>query len=161
MYEFLTNPSFLENKSKNKHHFFKDVKMDLPSWDDILHCLDENVSKKSKLKILDNLGFVILETQSISPVQDFLQHILSTVNRPVSAHCYISFLSTSKTFGRHNDDSDVYFWQVQGKTKWIVEDETIAEYILEPNDMIYVPKKMIHEVFPLSPRAGISFGVDY
>lgn len=161
MYEFLSATSFLESKKKNKHYIFKNVNMILPSWEEILHCLDETVSKKSKLKILDNLGFVVLETQSISSAQSFLQHISLITDKPVSAHCYISFLSSSKTFGRHNDDSDVYFWQVQGKTKWVVEDEKISEYILEPNDMIYIPRKMIHEVFPLSPRAGISFGVDY
>lgn len=159
MYKFLCNASFLASKQKNKHFIFKDVNMILPSWEEILQYLDETVSRKSKLKILDNLGFVILETQSISSAQDFSRYMSSITGQPVSAHCYISLLTSSKTFGRHNDNSDVYFWQVKGKTKWIVEDETISEYILEPNDMIYIPKKMVHEVFPLCPRAGISFGI--
>lgn len=161
MYDFLSNDSFLEAKKKNKHYVFRNTGMNLPTWEDILRCLDETVAKKSKIKILDHLGFVVLETYIISSAETFRKHISSIFDRPVSAHCYISFLTSSKTFGRHNDNSDVYFWQVQGTTRWVVEDDPLCEYILEPNDLIYVPKKMIHEVFPLCPRAGISFGVDY
>ena len=32
---------------------------------------------------------------------------------------------------------DVYYWQCQGVTKWIVEDK---EVVLNPGDLIYVPK---------------------
>jgi len=32
---------------------------------------------------------------------------------------------------------------------------------MSPGDFIYVPKNIFHEVIPLTPRVGISFGIDY
>ncbi len=79
----------------------------------------------------------------------------------LSAHMYISLSKRSKTFDKHKDNSDVWFWQCIGKTKWeIFESDTIYSYILEPGDFIYVPKNMFHKTTPLSSRVGISFGVD-
>ena len=52
---------------------------------------------------------------------------------------------------------DVYFWQIQGSTKW--EFDSLS-YILNPGDLIYVPRGVYHSVFPLTPRVGISFGAE-
>ena len=45
--------------------------------------------------------------------------------------------------------------QIIWKTKWAVD----KEYILEPGDLIKIPKNTSHEVKPLTARAGISFGI--
>jgi mannose-6-phosphate isomerase-like protein (cupin superfamily) len=162
MYAFLSDPAFIKHKKDSNHYIFRNIGLECPSWENILDCLNDTIEKKINLKILDNLGFVLLEnTDKLPGTFDFLNYLSSTTKQKVSAHCYISMLSASKTFGRHNDSSDVFFWQVQGKSKWIVEDHIISEYILEKNDMIFVPKGMVHEVIPLGPRAGISFGIDH
>jgi len=162
MYEFLLDPTFIEHKNNSKHYIFRNIGLEGPSWENILDCLNDTIEQRINLKILDNLGFVLLENINTLPgVFDFLTYLSSTTKQTVSAHCYISMLSVSNTFGRHNDNSDVFFWQVQGKSKWLVEDYNTSEYILEKNDMIFVPKGMVHEVIPLGPRAGISFGIDY
>jgi len=56
-------------------------------------------------------------------------------------------------FGRHNDDMDVWFWQCQGLSRWVLDDK---EFTLEPGDLIYVKKGIYHNVSALTPRAGVS-----
>ena len=63
-------------------------------------------------------------------------------------------LIKSNTLGKHHDWQNVWFWQCQGKTKWIIKEK--EEYILSPGDLIYVPKNWTHEVIALSHRVGIS-----
>ena len=73
-----------------------------------------------------------------------------------TAHLYFNVSLHGGSYGRHNDEVDVYFWQCQGSTKWVMDD---CEYVLEPGDMIYIPRGIYHNVIPLTPRAGISMGV--
>ena len=57
------------------------------------------------------------------------------------------------TYGKHKDNIDVYFWQVQGISEWIINEEHI---LLNPSDLLFVEKGVYHEVIPKTPRAGIS-----
>jgi ribosomal protein L16 Arg81 hydroxylase len=65
-------------------------------------------------------------------------------------------ICVSETFGRHKDSMDVYFWQIQGSTRWEFDN---INYVLAPGDLIYVPKETYHNVVPLGPRAGISMSL--
>jgi ribosomal protein L16 Arg81 hydroxylase len=162
MYEFLNDTIFLENRKNKKHHIFKNVDLVPPKWNDIIQELNDSFVKKRRVTSLPNLGFVVHSGQNISGISELLQKISSLDKSvPCTAHCYISFLEISKSFGRHKDEADVIFWQMIGKTKWIIDDETTVTYELEPNDVIYVPRDMYHNVIPLSPRAGMSFGLEY
>ena len=69
------------------------------------------------------------------------------------AHLYFNITTVGENFGNHKDNEDVYFWQCQGISKWIIEDK---EYILEPGDLIIVPAGVYHNVKALTPRAGVS-----
>ena len=69
-----------------------------------------------------------------------------------TAHLYFNISTKAETFGKHKDTMDVYYWQCQGVTHWIVEDKNV---ILNPGDLIYIPTGMYHSVTPLSPRLGI------
>jgi mannose-6-phosphate isomerase-like protein (cupin superfamily) len=161
MFNFLQDSTFTANRQSNKHYVFRNVQLETPSWSDILNNLNTNVVSNTKIKILDNLGFVTLDAENIILVKPLFEAIKLTTSNKCSAHCYISLLEISGTFGRHNDNADVFFWQVQGSSKWVVEQDSVCEYILYPNDIIYIPRFVIHEVQPLGPRAGISIGIDY
>jgi ribosomal protein L16 Arg81 hydroxylase len=162
MFAFLKEESFVTNYQSKKHYVFRNIDLETPSWNDILMHLNRNIVSKSKIKVLDNLGFVYFDADCMEPVNKLLSEIRHMTDRPCSAHCYISLLEISNTFGRHNDNADVFFWQVQGSTHWTVEQDTeIYEYKLLPNDMIYIPRFVVHNVVPLTPRAGISIGIDY
>lgn len=158
---FLQDKKFAEQKKLNRHYFVKNIDYDLPSWEDVLKSFDRCIRDNKKLKILDKLGFVFFEAEKINHVNRLKYDIETHYNRECSAHCYMSLLSESATFGRHNDESDVFFWQILGRSKWYVEDQKVCEYELYPNDLIYIPRGVVHEVNPLEPRVGISFGLDY
>ena len=162
LFEFLNNQDFINSKQNNKHFVFRNLNLTTPTWSEILENLNQTIVSKSKMKMLDNLGFVFFDAERMLSVNNVLTEIKKITDRPCTAHCYVSLLEISSTFGRHSDTSDVFFWQVQGNTLWRVEQGiTTYEYKLSPNDLIYIPRFMFHDVLPLGPRAGISIGIDY
>lgn len=160
MYDFLNEKEFIYSRQNRKHFVFRNLNLPRPEWQEILDHFNRNVVTKSKVDVMLNLGFVFFDADKMPYVNDLVSEIKKMNDNKVSAHCYLSLLETSQTFGRHNDDSEVFFWQVQGKTRWVVEDQVLCEYELSSNDMIYIPKFMVHDVKPLGPRAGISIGID-
>ena len=162
LFNFLTSQDFINSKQNNKHFVFRNLDLTAPTWGEILESLNQTIVSKSKMKMLDNLGFVFFDAERMESVNSLLTEIKKITDRPCTAHCYVSLLEISGTFGRHSDTSDVFFWQVQGNTLWKVEQgATTCEYELAPNDLIYIPRFMFHDVLPLGPRAGISIGIDY
>lgn len=161
MNDLIKNKDFLSARKGNKHFVFRNTNLSRPSWNDILNELSRTVSSKERYRELDKFSLILLKAENIPHVQPLMSSISSLSNLQCSAHCYINFVTHCKTFGRHNDDSDVFFWQVQGSTKWVVEEQQDFVYILNENDLIYIPRKIVHTVFPLTPRVGISIGLDY
>lgn len=160
---FLENSEFV--KARESGHFFDFGKIDFPEfkWEDTVFLIDESVQNKLLMKITENYGLVVHNGDSLPMVKNICRYI-SKLNEsvPCTAHIYISFSSLSKTFGRHRDTSEVFFWQGIGSTKWIIDDlDGVKETILKKNHLIYIPKGMFHDVIPLSPRVGISMGLDY
>lgn len=159
---FLNNENFLLARQNKKHFFLGNQKLDLISWDDVFWCLDYNVEKNRMIKALENFGLVIHDTRKLDKVQTVLQHF-SELDSSVesTAHLYVSLTSQSKTFGWHTDTSDVLFWQVIGSTEFSINQEGIHSYVLNPNDLLYIPKGISHNTRPLTPRVGVSMGLDY
>lgn len=57
----------------------------------------------------------------------------------------------------HIDRADGFFIQNEGSTLWtIYRDEDVKEYRLNPGDMIYIPKFIIHSVDSLTARHSAS-----
>jgi hypothetical protein len=72
----------------------------------------------------------------------------------------VSFTDKEPTTGRHNDPMHVIYCQFIGSVEWMIfknEDQEEKSFILNPGDIIYIPKGVEHEVRSLSPRAAISF----
>ena len=69
-------------------------------------------------------------------------------------HIYISFVSNSDNFGRHNDNDDVLLVQSIGKMKYEVEG---ISYILNPGDSLFIPEQVYHTPIVLGPRVTLSF----
>lgn len=163
-FDFLKDNKFLSARHLKNHYFFEKVELSTVSWDEVINEFDRSVSANERVKYRPQGGFVTHNAANIPVVQEFLNeyHGLDKLGKP-SAHCYISLSKESSTFGRHQDIfTDVLFWQIIGKTQWLVEDgETTFEYTLDKNNLIYIPRGMYHTVIPLTARAGISFGLDY
>jgi ribosomal protein L16 Arg81 hydroxylase len=132
-----------------KYYFKKNYNKNILSWDILLNNFNESIIKGNFIKH-NPVGFFVSHDAHNIPE---LKKILKDLNCKI-AHLYFNITTTSKTFGKHKDSMDVWFWNCQGKIKWIIEDK--KEIVLNPGDLIYVKKHVYHEVIPLTPRAGIS-----
>ena len=118
------------------------------SWNEIF--LNFDLAAKSKELIKHNpIGFFVCHSAWRI---DRLKPIMEDLNVD-DAHLYFNITTVGENFGNHKDNEDVYFWQCQGISKWVIEDK---EYILEPGDLIIVPAGVYHNVKALTPRAGVS-----
>ena len=93
------------------------------------------------------------------------KHLISKTAHRVNCHLFVSLVAESDGLNFHNDDMHTYIWQVQGSTLWKVqqgpnEDDAIEEFILEPNDMIYIPKWWKHCPSITGPRCSVSFAIE-
>lgn len=162
-YSFLKSDNFVKARSDKDYYYFGNIGLELFTWEEVIKEFNRTVISDKEFNRFENLGLTLFEAENILNVKPFLdEYAKLDLEAPVSAHCYASFLEISKSFGRHKDKSDVLFWQVIGETKWIVETlQGVREHVLGPNDAIFVPRQMYHNVIPLTPRASISFGLDY
>jgi ribosomal protein L16 Arg81 hydroxylase len=72
----------------------------------------------------------------------------------------VHFSTLQKTTGRHYDDKSVIYIQLINSVVWNVwENDVKKEFVLEPGDIMFMPKMIEHEVIPLMPRVAITFGI--
>jgi ribosomal protein L16 Arg81 hydroxylase len=137
--------------------YFKDFSI-FPTWEDIILDLDKNVQNKNFIKETGKLGFVTHHGENIASVNKIKKEIHQKFKPEClysDVHIYFSMLSSSGTLGNHKDSEDVFFVLAKGFMKWVIENE---EFVMNPGDMIYIPKGIFHNPIPLSPRIGISIG---
>ena len=137
----------------NKVNFIKRFELNTPSWDELLFDLNYSHLNQEEFKYNSEGFFVSHNSYRIPRVK----YVLKKLNLKIS-HLYISILQNASAFGEHKDKMDTWFWQVKGSTKWVIENK--EEYLLEEGDLIHVPKGILHNVIPLSPRAGISMSYE-
>jgi mannose-6-phosphate isomerase-like protein (cupin superfamily) len=127
----------------------KNFESDVVTWEEAIHDYDKSMKEGLPVKQSNPLGFLV--THNIN----YLPRVKKALDKLEckEAHLYCNFTTLAPTFGEHQDDCDVYFWQCQGETKWTIDGK---DYILEPGDLIIVPEGVRHNVIPLTPRLGIS-----
>jgi ribosomal protein L16 Arg81 hydroxylase len=130
--------------------FYSQYDTNVIGWQELLNNFNESAERQEHVKHVP-LGFFVSHSANRMPKVQSLMKKLGCD----TAHLYMNVSQHGGSFGRHVDDVDVYFWQCQGSSKWVMDD---CEFILTPGDMIYVPKGIYHNVIPLTPRAGISMG---
>jgi mannose-6-phosphate isomerase-like protein (cupin superfamily) len=169
MFDFLYSTNYLAARNNEDYFHFGHVRVPIPSWDEILQEFDReyqihlSTDFKEIVKPQKRFGFVLHEAHAIPIVNHFLsaiskQHLIRK-NQTFTAQAYISLSSQSATYGRHKDVMDVWCWQMTGYTLWQVEGrKRNFEKVLEPGELIYVPRGMWHNTSPMTPRAGLSFG---
>lgn len=119
------------------------------TWDDMIETYNTAIEEGGEIKANLPGFFVCHNAHKIEKVREAMEMLGVT-----DAHAYFNISHRGKTFGEHYDDIDVFYWQCIGKVKVIVDGS--KEFILEPGDMIKLPKYIHHHVIPLTPRVGIS-----
>ena len=152
-----------KNKEPQLRHWIDDRSdFYLPTWEDVIANLNE--CQGQAIYHTDAMGIICHEVKhkSYTRVHEIAAMLSQEYNNaPVSSHTYISFIDSAKTFGKHVDDLDVYFLQAIGQTQFTVwEDDQEFVYNLRPGQMLHIPAGLYHDTKALTPRVGISYGVE-
>lgn len=147
--------------------FIKGAVQDLNvTWDDII--ANANLCDEISDPIIFMKGtFILHKTLSIKldgiarPIRNELRTVYPGYTEYTS-HIYSSIVPNAETFGRHKDRADVFFLGLKGITMFEVwgKNDVVFEYKIEPGDVIFVPWGMYHNTQALTPRSGISFGIE-
>ena len=95
--------------------YIKKFNLNTPTWDELLN--DFNLSAELGENIQAQHGFYV--SRSVYRIKK-VKKVLKQLNLNV-AHLYMNISSVSPTFGDHKDEADVDYWQVKGKSKWIIK----------------------------------------
>lgn len=143
------------------HKHYKDLPFPCLTWDEVFWNIDQNVCAGSVIEEQQNYGLITHNAHLIKKTQPILELVKQAdPTREWTAYMHLSLCTKSFTLGKHKDQADVWFWQTIGKTRWIVFDQEIHVYELSPGEMLYIPHGMYHDTKPLTPRVGISFGLE-
>lgn len=173
MFEFLYYTDYIKAAQNDDYYHFGFVDVPVPDWDWVLYTLDYAIksskiqSSKQELREQRNGGYIY--NFPLDDPENFLAHrflveisksvLLRKQGQHFSVFNFLSLSSISETLGRHNDVMDVWCWQIAGYTKMTVEGKfRLFEKVLEPGELIYIPRGMMHTTEPMGPRSLLSFG---
>lgn len=147
--------SFKDGSTKVNHSLINNW-----SWETIKTTVDNACeSEPKRYRDLGNGGYTLGGMHCDLYCYNVLQYLQS--KKPEyypRAGLYVSTKSNSKSFNKHSDLGQyLWIWQIIGQTKWCVEDK---QYILKPNDVLYISQGLMHEALPDSPRASITFSLE-
>lgn len=165
MYEFLSDPGFLRARKDKQHYVFSDVIKNNLKWEDVITDIDQALLKKYEIKVRFKFGIITHNAEEhIAHVDEFLNAIHKLdphLNK--TAHIYTSLSSQTKDGEFHWDKSEVWYWQTIGDVDVEIansEKENRVTYRLHPGDVIYLPEGVYHRMLSLTPRVGVSLGLD-
>jgi quercetin dioxygenase-like cupin family protein len=149
------------------------------SWSNFINCIDDGYDLKDIANRVESSKEVVgkvnfwkkltmtldnINNKNFPGIEDKVEKLTmfhSRISRQTKCRGYfgaVSLTSKEETTGKHSDPIDVIYCEFIGSVTWKVFDEDKHEdFILNPGDIIYVPKSVVHEVTSLTPRAAISF----
>jgi len=143
---------FLENEDTENYWIKKGFETNVPSWSEILENLNWSVENKMPLTHFPLGFFASLDAYRIEKVKPVLERL-----NLIAAHLYINVATDASGFGMHHDHVDVFYWQVQGKSRWEIDCGPTWE--LESGDLVFIRTGIGHRSTALTPRAGISMSI--
>jgi hypothetical protein len=165
MYEFLNNKDFLKARRDKQYFIFRNVIKENLTWEEVIQDIDQSLEKKYEIKTRFKFGIVTHNAaEHITKVDNFLNaiHKLDPLLNK-TAHIYTSLSSQTRDGELHWDRSDVWYWQTIGNAEVELAnniEEGSITHRLQPGDVIYFPEGMHHKVISLTPRVGVSLGLD-
>jgi ribosomal protein L16 Arg81 hydroxylase len=152
------------------------LKKEIFSWNDFNDCLQNH--PKQSLELIDKQGqkFIASENPNLNvndfnviftsakhvkkefeEIQKFLKLKMPHLNNSYDwdTHIYTGHQEGCNSFGLHFDTADNFILQVIGKSRWIVPH--YIDTVLNPGDLIWIPRFVVHGCQPLSKRISLSF----
>jgi len=136
------------------------------TWEDIIK--NVNYCSESSSKVTFMKGTFITNKVLSKRLEDIAQPFRAAIRETYpgssnyTSHVYTSIVSDAETFGRHKDTADVFFLGILGKTSFDIwnKQDKVVHYIVEVGDVIYIPCGLYHNPTAMTPRSGISFGIE-
>ncbi len=162
-----------------KSYLFRNLAPVVPTWDQFIAHLDDAIhnfppspsQEPLEQRIINGviqrrLFYLMVDgpSQDYFPesqaVHDIFNEALGDEISPVSA--FINFIGRERSGGAHVDNRETIYWQCIGEAVWNIyetlEDKyPLAQYILQPGDVLFVAEGVLHEVRADRPRAAIGF----
>lgn len=154
----------------------------LPGWEEFLNNVSANAKdddpmfynqafKNAGKKMIGILQFwgefnlVAPKTSNHYKYKDYYVKKISEIYQGelTDLNAVVSVADWDKSSTRHRDNADVLNLQCLGKTRWLTSEtyeSEPTEFILEPGDIMFVPKELWHEVSAIGPRANLIFGFE-
>jgi len=170
-YDLIKN-EIINSKQNVNAILIKNIAKNTPNWDNFMNHLNYQYHKESK-KISANPHleyfingvlfkkrlYVLVDRPTIEffpqliELRDILNKIGNHTGDVVGA--YLNFAKEVETL-RHSDSKDHMYWQCINNTEWtFYRHDKMDTVVVEPGDLVFIPKTLDHEVFAPSSRAAI------
>lgn len=165
MYEFLNNEDFYKARKDKQYFIFRNVIKENLTWEEVIKDIDQSLEKKYEIKVRFKFGIITHNAEKhIAKVDNVLNaiHKLDPLLNK-TAHIYTSLSSQTRDGEFHWDRSEVWYWQTIGDVDVEIANsakEDRTTYRLQPGDVVYLPEGMYHRMISLTPRVGVSMGLD-
>jgi len=160
-------------KNQSPIHIKKQINV-FPEWSDIINSIDVAMKEESiqacpphceqigNVRFFDRLLLAVnsAERYDYPGLNEIKEYFKSVDVEFLKSLVIVHFSTLQKTTGRHYDDKSVIYIQLINSVVWNVwENDVKKEFVLEPGDIMFMPKMIEHEVIPLMPRVAITFGI--
>jgi hypothetical protein len=167
----------------------KNIVSDLPSWENFIFNLNYKFNSKkisdwsdsrdlilnnnaTEVMIYNKLDLQVRHSVDIgSPNKLFTDDKLIKQMQEYSGFPFgniktlINFVANEADYYIHTDDHDVILIQCQGSVEWRIypslQSNEYDSYIIEPGDLLFAPKGIVHQAVVFEPRASIVFDHNY
>jgi quercetin dioxygenase-like cupin family protein len=150
----------------------------LPGWSDFIENIntaakDTSFVKEPPLENFERLGHVRFydkltigidhsDKHPYPGLPEIIEYMNSLGLEPLITMSLMNFADSQRTTSRHSDNCFILYVQAVGSVRWSIWIDGIEnQFVLEPGDIIFVPKGKEHEILALSPRAALSFAVKF
>lgn len=129
-------------------------------WDTVVgyltHCADHELGEP-----IDILNYRLAGASDVESVRVVYEYLNENIKKPVVGADIITTFNT-KGNTKYHGKNDVILWNVIGYTRFaIIEEEGDGETrLMEPGDLIYVPKGVEYYLKPESARAIVMFSLE-
>ena len=134
------------------------VKKELVNWVDFNYLLKNHPSEHTDIIKKHNYIFNTSKEykKEFLSIKETLTHKIKDIQNAKTwdVHIYVS-IDNLRSFPLHFDDANNVIIQSEGKSRWVVPH--YFDVILEPGDMVWIPKFITHCCFPSTKRISLSF----
>ena len=129
-------------------------------WQSVLENIEQNVRNEQKMIITKSAGYIIPK-----PTHHWSKNLINEYkefknkDEYIQAHLYVSLFGFSELFGKHNDpDQNIFVVAGEGSAEWAIDG--FDNFLLEPNETLYLPGHIYHHARSLGPRYSISVVIE-